>query len=222
MPIVRTSIGQAAANALATYLASQLPSSILVQSRWPEQSVVVPGKTSGKTAVVTVYRQGKRTREETLGTNLIQSSTPIPATTPQQYYLLFAIGQVIQPLQLDVWCTSDIDRDQTIDFLDTALNVGWNQTLGPVGTTGVGWSVTADDDPVRDGLVLPLNPNDGYTGVAEVVFDDPEIDDSPDSVSAMNYRAFYSGSARGCLSRVTTGYLITDPSLDLVSQFAPK
>lgn len=207
-----TSIGQAMANAIAAWLTQALPNTILVQARWPEGSVKAPGRESGYTAVVTVYRQGKRTREPILGTTGFQSSALIPGTNPKQYALLIDIGQVIQPIQLDVWATSDIDRDDAIYQLDTALNVGWNQTLGPVGTTGVGWAVTANDDPVRDGLVLALSPDDGYAGLCEVVLDEPEIADDPDSIAISNYRAFYSGTARGSFSRVATGALITTPS----------
>jgi hypothetical protein len=218
MTVVRTSIGQACSNALAKWLASQLPASILVQARWPEASVVAPGAASGKTAVVTVHRQGKRTGHDLLGRGTMASSQPIPNTIPQQYYLLIEFGQITQPLQLDVWCATDVDRDQTIDFLDDALNVGWEETLGPVGTSGVGWSVTASDDPVRDGLLLPLDPNDGYAGLATVLLESPEIQDDAESVAASNYRAFYSGNATGVFSRVTTGYLITQPKFSPTTQ----
>ena len=92
------------------------------------------------------------------------------------------------------------------------------ETLGPVGTVGVGWAVTADDDPVRDGMVLPLSPDDGYAGVASLLFDMPEIHDDAESVATANYRAFYSGNAMGVFSRVTTGYLITTPKFSPTSK----
>lgn len=218
MPVVRTSVGQAAANSLQLWLVSKLPASVIVYARAPEPSVVAANIRGGKTATVTIYKEGKREREPVLGSQVLESATPIPATSPQAYALLLSIGQVMQPLQLDVWATSDLDRDQTIDALDTALNVGWNVTLGPVGTTGIGWAVTADDDPVRDGCVLALSPNDGYAGLAEFAFDEPELSDDPESNSALQYRAFYTGSARGSFSRLSTGALVVNPTLVLTQK----
>lgn len=219
-----TSIGQACSNSLAAWLNKVLPTvphmpgACLVQARWPEASVMAPGDSSGYAAVITVYRQGKRKREPVCGSIQKEIAVAIPNTNPVLYNVGISIGQVIQPLQLDIWSTSDVDRDQTIAMLDAALNQGWNQTLGATGTSGDGWHVQFPDDPVRDGLTLALSPLDGWYGVAELEISEPEIEDSSESIQATNYRAFYSGTARGDFYQITQTALITKPGVVITVQ----
>lgn len=175
------SIGQAACNALAKYLTSFFgvtPTDVTINARWPTFGPKLPAR------AISIIPVGRRQRLDVLPSLDIVTRQNINATTAK---VGFRLGSYIQPVQLDVWCTYDIDRDSVIAQLDCALTAGLAATLDP----------TLIADPVRDGIVLPLSGDDGYSGDVEFWFDQPDVGDAPESAVRDQWRATYSGEARG-------------------------
>ena len=185
MPL-SVSIGQAACNALAAWLRTALTSDVIVFERWPEASedLFSTGSTPAR-AVVTIVRVGARTRLSVVSLPTIDA---ISAIVAGQFTVTFRVGAFIQPVQLDVWAKTDDDRDDIIAQLDVALTAGVNATIP---------SAPAGDDPVRDGVLVAMNPSDGFAGNIDFFLDEPAITDSPESVARSEYRATYFGEARG-------------------------
>lgn len=189
---MRVSTGQAGANALGDWLRSQLDPAVKVKTKWDTQKLPPRG-------VVTVVPVGRRRREDVHAPfdvlqrqDLVHTGGPTPTTK-----LVMRLGGYIQPMQLDVWCSTYDERDELIDLLDDALTASPLKTLGAY---AVEENLTAD--PVRDGILLRLRPQDGYEGFVDVLFDEPEIDDTPDAVQRSEFRATYFGTSRGDYTRV--------------------
>lgn len=173
----QVTVVQAAANALALWLIKSLTSDIKVLEKWPEPDTQLPPK------AVTVLKVGKRSRIPL--TQLSVANVKVIGNGPLAR-VGYQIGSVEQPMQLDVWATSDAERDDILAQLDVALYAGIDQTLGLPG------------DPVRDGLLLPLL--DGHDGNnCDYWFDEPQIDDTPDAVQRSEFRAILFGEARMAL-----------------------
>ena len=191
------SVGQAAANALANWLRSQLSPDVTVIERWPEASVdlfapAAPGDAPQR-AVVSILAAGKRQRLDVVIPPSLSDSVVALGGTPAMLQVTQPIGAFTQPLQLDVWAKFDVDRDDVIAQLDAAL------TTGAVAT-----GASASDDPVRDGVLLPLLAADGYAGNIECWLDEPDVSDDPEAIQRDEYRATYFGEARGLFSRTVT------------------
>lgn len=187
------SIEQAAANSLASYLATQLPN-VTVSPRWPTPSKEMPAK------AVTVVPVGRRQEVDHLGDFIrvvaidrafLFDDTGQPLVdddgnqledTAHKVYT-FAVNPIEQPIQLDVWAQNDFDRDDIVARLDNALSQG-------LVTTGI----AANADPFRDGPLLALS--DGYAGNVDFTFDGPDKIDNPDAASRSERRATYAGTAR--------------------------
>ncbi len=186
----RTSTGQAAANALASYLTTQLGRDIRVLARWPQAS------TRAVVKDVTIVPVGSRRRVDMQMTAVTIASQPLTVANgiPTSTKSTIAIGQYEQNFQLDVWANSYDARDDIIDQLDDALTQGPSVTLGSV-YQGL------QSDPVRDGVLVALSSADGYTGIVDFLLDEFDQDDSPDSIQRSEYRATYSGWARGVFAR---------------------
>lgn len=167
------SVQQAAANALAEWLRASLPG-VVVESRWPEPNQGLRPKT------ITVLLAGSRI-DEPLDPQVLHM-TPISASTGLYRWRVSACRQ---PMQLDVWTTSDVARDDLLARLDTCLRAGPSRTLP--------WDWNGD--PTANELVLPLG--DGWQDtVAAIEFDAPRIIDTPESVQQREYRASLRGEAR--------------------------
>lgn len=184
MATLRVSTGQAGALALASYLQGQLSSDIVILAKWPDAGTRKPKR------MVTVVPVGRRQRLDVSQDKQILSRVNVNATTAQ---LVIRVGAYIQPTQLDVWDNTYAGRDDIIDQLDDALTQGLMVTLPNAGVI---------DDPVRDGITIPLMVP--YVGNVDVWMDEPEIDDSPDSVQRSEYRATYFGEIRGDFARTRT------------------
>jgi hypothetical protein len=196
----RVSVGQAAANALAKWLETQLEN-VSVYPRWPEPNVRL-------SRAVTVAVVGRRQRLNVVTGFDLQTRQNLTATTA---LVGVRIGSFIQPIQLDAWATYDVDRDDIVDQLDDALTA-----------SAVATGVAQTDDPVRDGILLPLLEDDGFTGTVEFWFDEPDVDNTPDSVQRSEFRATYFGEARGDFTRVRVVPRMVNPSLHvLVSESNP-
>jgi len=114
---MRTSVGQAAANSVAAWLTASLEPDITVLGRWPSSSKL-PVNPQGRVKVVSVTKVGRRRR---LDVNMPDATIASSKTGPVTARVTIPLGIYIQPLQLDVWCTYDVDRDDIIDQLDEEL-----------------------------------------------------------------------------------------------------
>lgn len=173
-----TSIQQAAANALATYLASEL-SDVTVEQRWPDASKNLPAK------AITILMAGPRT-EDKFDPHLVSTAELAPPVANTAAFT-WAVASITQPLQLDVWTTYDVVRDEILARLDDSLHKGETHTLG-----------TFNSDPVRHGVLLALG--DGWTGNVDCTFDAPTVDQTPDQVNKAEFRATMRGEARMTLT----------------------
>jgi hypothetical protein len=178
----QVSVGQAACNALAQWLDATLQDDITVYDRWPEANPSLAPK------AISVIRAGRRQRLDVVTGAQAESQKAISPAPNAQVNL--RLGSFIQPIQLDVWAQSDVERDDMISQLDAALSAGTQQTLGT--------AALSSDDPVRDGILLQLG--DGYSGNIEVLLDEPDVSDDADSVQRSEYRAMYAGEIRGSYS----------------------
>jgi hypothetical protein len=173
------SVEQAGINALKTYLASQIPG-VTINEVWPNPDADLPER------VITIVKIGAR--EETKIDPKVVASAPvmIPGSPdplvlvedPVNRSFTWCVKLVRQSIQLDVWSCYQAVRDDLHAQLDEALNLGPAITLG---------SLMPLSDPFRDGLLLALG--DGRPGFADVRFDGPEIDDTPESVQKNEFRA---------------------------------
>lgn len=163
-------IQQAAVNALATWLASQLTGGVDVNSRWPEPTEQLPPKS------LTIVLAGPA--DDELFDPVVVAQTNHPTDPVATYTYRFRCRR--QALQLDVFTQYDVDRDDIMAQLDTALNVSDGVTLG-----------TPNSEPVRNGLCLQLG--DGWTGIADFLFEGPSAVDDADSEQQTDYRATYRG-----------------------------
>lgn len=215
--MARVSVGQAAANAMAKWLGSQLGKDVTVRAKWPQAS------TRAKTKVVTIVPIGRRRRLDAISPTYIvarTNTTAVNATNPQARALL-RLGFYMQAMQIDVWATSYDERDDLVDQLDDALSASPQQTV--IGTSGQ--PIELDDFVWDGGTVLQLLPADGYVSqdgslppCVNMAFDEPEVDDDPDSVQRGEYRATYFGEARGEFFRWRTVPRLTQATVQLQSQ----
>lgn len=169
------SIEQAAQNALARWIARELPD-VPIGERWPEANVRLPART------ITVLRAGSR-RDEALDPVAIKSVAVVGS--PRRALYTWRMRACTQPLQLDVWAHSDVARDDLLSRLEPVLNASRARSLAPLRV--------AQADPVEHGLALLLS--DGWEGFVSYWFDEPALTDTPDAVQRSEYRATYRGAA---------------------------
>lgn len=178
----QVSIQQAMANALAGYLGTALPD-VKCRTRWPDPSKGLPPK------AITVVPVGRRQDQDVTGDFFRQIAVEeLVPVDPKKKLYTYARAASIQPIQLDVWALTDVDRDDIVARLDDALSANLVTTAG-----------VATDDPVRDGVLLPLA--DGHGGFCDYTFDGPLKDDSSDAASRAEFRATYTGTAAAHLTR---------------------
>jgi hypothetical protein len=186
----RVSLQQAACNALAKWLDSVMPDDVEVEDRWPDPGVALPGRK------ITILRAGKR-QDETHDPEVVASK---PAGHGRRLYR-WSLASCVQPIQLDVWATSDVGRDDIDARLDDFLNRGESKTL------------EADNfDPVRTGLLLKLEDgwsSDIFTTFADFTFEGPETFDTPGAVHESEYRTTRRGQAEMVLTTETESAAIT-------------
>lgn len=204
-----TSIGQAAKNALASYLQQAINSPkynphpieglVVVEPRWPDWKRL-------KNRTLTIVNAGQRTygSDSVLGwwhqSELIDPQPPgLPAGTKMWRW---TVGWYEQPIQLDLWCWSDEDRDDLVARMDIALHTG----PGELSETQPGFF-----DPVVDYLVLPLAQQDGWLGsVCGAYFseDGPELIDTAVNAEQSIYRAKWAGTLEMALTVDAIAYPI--------------
>ena len=172
---MKTSIEQAAQNALARWLTHELDG-ITVWDRWPEANVRLPAR------ALSILRAGAR-HDEPLDPEPI-ARRDIEGM-PGRSVFTWRMRACTQRLQLDVWAHSDVARDDLLARLEPALNASKARSMPSLGLT--------DADPVEQGLALLLA--DGWSGIASYWFDEAAITDAPDAVQRSEYRATYRGWA---------------------------
>jgi hypothetical protein len=127
--------------------------------------------------------------------------------SPTEVEYTYRVRSVIQPIQLDVWVTNyPKNLDELLAILDTELERGLGVTLG---------SSYQNRSPVRDGLLLALDPTNGHTGFVDCVFEDPERNDTPDAARRGEWRASIRGELRTSLEIKATSTRILEAILTM-------
>jgi hypothetical protein len=180
---MRTSVSRAAVQALGKWLTQSLTKDVKVRDKWPAAGVPLKGRS------ITIVAVGNRERGDSYGTIEIANRVNISAT---QCKLRIRQGEVSQPLQLDVWCDSDVGRDDVVAQLDQVLHAGRAETLNVKNSVQ-----TVTSDPFSDELTLAFDPTGDYAGdYCTFLFDDVGIDDTPDTIQRAEYRATLLGSSK--------------------------
>lgn len=167
------SIQQAAANAFAAWLAAKLPD-VEVEPRWPAPDKRKPQKS------ITLVMAGSR-RDIPLDPRVL-TKTNVGATQTQA---VWQVAACIQPFQLDVWTTREVDRDDIIARLDQLLH------SGDLSLSGV-------FNPMPVGHGTPVRVQDGweeFSTIADFSFSEPDTDNEADTADRAIYRATYAGDA---------------------------
>lgn len=172
------SIQQAASNVLAAYLRTEL-TDVTTDQRWPDASKALPAK------AITILMSGPRTEEKF--DPYLSSTTELVPADPAQARFTWAVANITQSLQLDIWSTYEVVRDDILARLDDSLHKGESHTIG-----------TFNSDPYRHGVLLALG--NGWTGNADFTFDAPQVDQTPDAVNKSEFRATLRGEARMVLT----------------------
>jgi hypothetical protein len=172
------SLEQAAKNALAGYLRTAAAlggvTGLTVLDRWPDAGIDIA------TPAVSIIFAGDT--DEELYDPILVATSNLDAT---HVLATYEFASLRCPLQLDVWCTTDVSRDNLVKLLDDALREGVGVTLSQGVSMG---------NPVRDGVLVPLS--DGWPGNVDLYFDRLKRVDTPDSVTRSEYRAMSLGDAR--------------------------
>jgi len=168
--VFRVSIQQAAQNAIAKYLQGVLVDCI-VDPQWP-----VPDKRL-QDRLVTVIPGGAR-QDEPLDIKELSRTN----VSDQVARSVYRVAACYQPLQLDVWCTSQVSRDDILAQLDDVLFSG----AIPLGAY--------NPDPVAHGNLVTLE--DGWEEtIADFSFENPDLDDDTEPVLRDEFRATFRGGA---------------------------
>lgn len=173
-----TTIQQAARNALAVWLTTELASvtgGVLIEPRWVESDQKLPAKR------VTIIDAGPRDIEwlqpEPVATVNVDVENSLPVKKVDSTW---SLGFVTQPVQLDIWARTDVELDDLIARHDSSLNKG---------VVGLG---DTNADPFNPGLLLYLS--DGWSpGIVDFLFEEPVVLEAPQSVGEGEWRATYRG-----------------------------
>jgi hypothetical protein len=180
-----TTVQQAAVNALVEYLTEELED-VTVTGHWPDSEADLPE------LAITILLAGKRVDDATDARVVAIEGTGVNRT------FTWIVKAATQGLQIDVWAKYDTSRDDLLARLDDLLHRGEAYTL-PSGSiaNGIG-------DPVRDGLLLALDPTSGHEGFADFTFDGPSLGDSAERVLRHEYRATITAEVSFVLTVKTT------------------
>lgn len=178
-------IQDACVDALTAYLQAALAVTfpdIVVTADWPDPDQPLSGRS------VSVLTTGPR-NDEHVDFEITASSELDPPDPVRRLYR-WRVKACTQGIQLDVWATNRLDRQAIRAALDVALHAGVTETLGLAGRM-----------PVRDGVLLALDPETGHQGFAEFTFDAPEDLDG-EALRLREYRATYPGETQAILEVV--------------------
>lgn len=173
------SVEQAASNALAAWLTTNLTGSPAVEPRWADPTKLFSGGATAQHPIaLAILFAGPPVddyHDDISGSTFITSGRRLRH----------------QPLTLEVWAAYDVDRDDLVAQLDTLL----------AGRGGPSTDATtaAELGVIDHGVVLTLA--DGYSPAsAGFVFGVPVIADSKDNVGRSLYRATYAGFSNSLVS----------------------
>ena len=165
--------------------AANLVNGWTVYPQWPEANTQLAGK------VITVIQSGVPQFDLCSRQTVAQNNkTSILATYTWSLY------QVRLQMQLDIWCTSSVDRDDAHAQLDALLNKGVSL-------------ISSIADPVAEGVVLNFNAADGWNGTCDYIFDSPMPMWNPNDVQQVDYRSTSRGEARYALVESSDAARIT-------------
>jgi hypothetical protein len=173
-------IQQAARNVLASWLVAELSTvtgGVATEPRWVESDQKLPSKR------ITIIDAGPRDIEWLEPEALRTTNVDLEAGNPvKKVDVVWGLGFITQPIQLDVWARSDVELDDIQARLDASLNKG---------SRGLGLS---NVDPFEPGLRRHLV--DGWApGIVDFLFEEPVLLQSPTSVGEGEWRAMYRGRA---------------------------
>lgn len=180
------SLQYAARRALAAWLRVELAAvdGLVVEPDWFERDRELPPK--ALSIIDAGPRQTEWLQPEILAATNVDIAGP-PAM--KQVDATWNFGFITQPLQLDVWAPTKPQLDDIIARLDASLNKG---------ARGLG---VTNAMPFAPGL--QMNLGDGWApGIADVLFTDPDVLESPDSVGQGEWRAMYRGRATAQMTQV--------------------
>jgi hypothetical protein len=159
---------------------------LIVNHCWPEADDKLPPK------VLTLLDSGEATDEMVL----IQA-TNFSAVDAVTGLYTWDVLERTQPFQMDLWVQSEPERNSCRARLDDCLHAGTLFTLGA-------------GDPVRDGVLLQLDPlvDDGWNGYVDYTFEGWDNHDTEDSIRRAEYR-----STCNAISRFVLQVKATSPRL---------
>lgn len=168
-------VQQAAANAFCAWLQSKLLD-VVVEPQWPSPDVQKPDKS------ISIVTAGAR-QDLPIDLRIIKNT---PDLTPGSKLTtsVWQVAACTQGFQLDIWATSDIDRDDIKARLDQLLHAD----ASPLGLPF--------SNPVGGGCLIAVQ--DGWQDfgtIADFSFNEVDDDISSDTQPRDIYRATYSGDA---------------------------
>jgi hypothetical protein len=180
--MARMSVQQAAVTAFVAYLTVQLVAvfgegKVLVEDRFPEAGPPMFDKTLRRR--VTVICAGER-EDLFVQANVVRAK---PISSSEKVRMGWRMKACRQPLQLDLWATTSVELQELMAEVDVALHQGPGVTLG-----------LTNADPVRDGVLLALNPDTGHEGFTDVFFEGPSIVNDGAEQQQRECRAMYRGA----------------------------
>lgn len=204
----RCSVEKAAIRALGRFLESCFAEDpywagkgVVVSDHWPDSNNLPEYS-------ISILKAGARQDERQQA--LLVSSEVLDATTGLYTYRVAACEQ---PIQLDVWSTSEVGRESIEASLDDYLHRGERFTLG-----------IETAQATRDGLLVALDPADGHTGFADCSFSGPSDADTGEAHSRSEFRSMYRGdiSVELCVQARERRHLRTVLSLALGENEPPR
>jgi len=168
------SIQQAALTALQRWFQLRIRG-VEVNDRWPEPDQPLDPKPS-----ISIVLAGKRI-DDKIGQDTWKM---VPIAGSPSMALYYWNGRACrQPLQIDVWARRQSDRDKLVQRDEEELNRGTRFTLNdPHG------------DPIRDGVLLKLDPAEGHEGFADFTFEGSDLTDtSGHDARERDYRGMIAG-----------------------------
>lgn len=175
-------IAQVGLEMLARYLQGELGSAVEVRERWfgPEESFDRP-----KVSCVLVGEP-----EHLPVQNQVTKSTA--TVDPNTKLYTWRVNVVRQALQLDAYAPHEAKLDELSVAIMAALRRGEGYTLDashvPAGVTPIYWG-----NPVRDGIILALDPASTYDGFAAFLFDGATPIQDAEGARTRDWRAMWRG-----------------------------
>lgn len=171
---MNVSIQQAAANAFAAWLATELLDTVC-EPQWPAPDKQKPAKS------ITVVTAGRRV-DTPIDLRLLQKTN----LGSHQTTAVWQVAACAQPFQLDIWAESEVARDDLVARLDVSLSKGDASLAGlfnpmPVSTGG--------------NLIAVLDGWESCNTIADFDFEEPDYDVTSDTSGRDIYRATYRGNA---------------------------